>query len=88
MSRPQINPTTKATQAIWNDTKKVYEVWDGATTGTLVNVDYDYVSVAYPAATTEVYTFKTGGAAGTTVATVTVEYTDATKNFISTVTKV
>lgn len=49
---------------------------------------YDYISVAYPVATTEVYTFKTGGAGGSTVATVTVVYTDSTKTNLSTVTKV
>ena len=48
---------------------------------------YDYVSVAYPNATTEIYTFKTGGSGGTTVATVTVVYTDSTKEDLSTVTK-
>jgi hypothetical protein len=37
--------------------------------------DYDYVSVAYPINTTEVYTFYAGGASGTLVATVTVVYT-------------
>lgn len=48
---------------------------------------YDYVSVAYPLTTTEVYTFKVGGAGGTTVATVTIVYTDATKENLSTVTR-
>ena len=49
---------------------------------------FDYVSAAYPDTVTEVYTFKTGGAAGTTVATVTIVYTDSTKANLSTVTKV
>jgi len=49
--------------------------------------NYDYVSVAYPVATTEVYTFKEGGAGGTTVATVTIVYTDSSKQNLSTVTK-
>jgi hypothetical protein len=48
----------------------------------LVNVAYDYVSVTYPIATQEVYTFKSGGSGGTTVATVTVNYTDSTKENI------
>lgn len=48
---------------------------------------YDYVSVAYPLTTTEVYTFKVGGTGGTTVATVTIVYTDATKENLSTVTR-
>lgn len=49
---------------------------------------YNYVAVAYPTTTSEVYTFKTGGAGGTTVSTVTLEYTDSTKENLSTVTKV
>ena len=48
---------------------------------------YDYVSVAYPINTEEVYTFKTNGATGNTVATITIVYTDSTKDNISTVTK-
>lgn len=41
--------------------------------------EYDYVAVTYPVATQEVYVFKTGGVSGTTVGTITVNYTDATK---------
>lgn len=54
----------------------------------LAGVKYDYVSVAYPDTVTEVYTFKYGGSGGTTSATITIVYTDATKEFLSTVTKV
>lgn len=53
----------------------------------LIDVVYDYIAVAYPLATTEVYTFKSGGAGGSTVATVTLVYTDATKSYLSTATK-
>lgn len=49
----------------------------------LLNVQYDYVSVAYPNATTETYTFKTGGSSGTTVRVITVTYTDSTKENLS-----
>lgn len=49
---------------------------------------FDYVSNSISPATTETYTFKTGGASGTTVATVTIVYTDSTRVDISTVTKV
>lgn len=45
----------------------------------LVKVAYDYVAVSYPVNTQEVYAFKTGGSGGTTVATVTVNYVDASK---------
>jgi len=40
---------------------------------------YDAGAVTYPSATQEVYTFRTGGIAGTIVATVTLNYVDATK---------
>ena len=56
-------------------------------TSGLILPNYDFISVAYPLTTQEVYTFKTGGSGGITVATVTVNYTDATKNNISTVAK-
>lgn len=55
--------------------------------GSLVIDKYDYVSVAYPTATSEVYTFRTGGSAGTRTATVTLNYTDATKESLSTATR-
>ncbi len=48
--------------------------------------DYDYLAVAYPAADTETYTFKTGGAGGTTVGLLTVVYADSTKENLLTVT--
>ncbi len=48
---------------------------------------YDYVSVDYPTATTEVYTFREGGSGGVVVATVTITYTDASKSDLSTVEK-
>lgn len=47
---------------------------------------WDYLSLSISSAT-ETYTFKTGGASGTTVATVTIVYTDATRADILTVTK-
>lgn len=49
--------------------------------------DYDYIGVSYPIATQEVYVYKTGGSGGTTLATLTVDYTDSTKENISAVTK-
>ena len=48
---------------------------------------YDFISVAYPLDTQEIYTYKTGGSGGTVVATITVNYTDATKNTLSNVYK-
>lgn len=49
----------------------------------LIKFDFDYYSVTYPSATQEVYTYKRGGASGTTVGTITINYTDGTKQFIS-----
>jgi len=53
--------------------------------GSLVNVAYDYVISNYAGATSDVHTYKTGGSGGTTVKTVTINYTDSTKTVISTV---
>ena len=53
----------------------------------LIPTGFDYIAAAYPVATTEVYTYKSGGASGSTVGTVTVVYTDATKTVLSSVTK-
>ena len=66
-------------------TKTLLDV--SATFTGLINFTWDYVSVAYPDTITEVYTYKTGGSGGTTVATVTIVYTDTTKSALSTVTK-
>lgn len=48
---------------------------------------YDYIGVTYPDGVTEVYTYRTGGASGTIVATVTVVYTTTSKEYILSVTK-
>lgn len=55
--------------------------------GGLITEVWDYLVVTYPTATTELYTFKTGGSGGTTVNAVTITYTDSTKASISTVVK-
>ena len=62
-------------------------MWDGSVTSGLNIAAYDYVGVGYPTSTSETFTFKTGGSSGTTVATVTLVYTDATKADLSSVTK-
>lgn len=49
--------------------------------------EYDFLGVTYPDSVTEVYVFKTGGSGGTTVGTLTVVYTDATKANLLSVTK-
>jgi hypothetical protein len=48
------------------------------TTG-LVPFVFDYIAADYSGGTADVYTYKTGGSGGTTVATITVNWTDATK---------
>lgn len=53
----------------------------------LVSQKYDYLSRSLTNSTTETYVYKIGGSAGTTVATVTVVYTDTTLATISTVTR-
>ena len=75
--------------------QKFFESGDGNTTvrvgtveGLLSGISYDYLSASYPDQTTEIFTYKLGGSGGTTVATVTIVYTDSTKENISTVTKV
>ena len=73
--------------------RKFYETPDGdvaVRTGIftgLIDFAYDYVEVTYPTATSEVYEFKIGGSGGTSLATVTLVYTDSTKVNLSTVTK-
>lgn len=72
---------------------KFSETSDGGTSvkvsqfNKLVTEEFDYIVATYPDTVTEVYTYKIGGSGGTTVATVTVVYTDDTKEFVSTVTK-
>jgi hypothetical protein len=46
---------------------------------------HDYIATTYPTDSSEVYTFKTGGSGGTTVATITITYTDDTKENLLTV---
>lgn len=48
---------------------------------------YDYIAVAYPNSTTETYTYKSGGSGGTTLATITIVYSDSTKANITSVAK-
>lgn len=60
---------------------------DVTSVNSLVSERYDYIGVTYPTGTSEVYTFRYGGVAGTIVATVTVVYTTATKELLSSVTK-
>ena len=68
------------------DTGLATEVTLEAVAG-LVTLPYDYIAATYAPASSETYTFKTGGSGGTTVATVNIVYTDSTKSVLTSVTK-
>lgn len=51
----------------------------------LYGIEYDAIDVDESGATTDVFTYYTGGLAGTVVATVTVTYTDNTKEIQDTI---
>lgn len=55
-----------------------------ATSAGFITSPYDYKALAQTS-TTDVWTYKSGGAGGTLVATKTITYTDATKSVISTI---
>ena len=55
--------------------------------GLLDGIDYDYISIAYPTDTTEVYSYKKGGVSGDVVVTITLTYTDSGKSRLSSVVK-
>ncbi len=55
--------------------------------GILVPYNYDYIGYTNTNTTTDTYVYKTGGSGGTTVATITIVFTDTTKSQISTVTR-
>lgn len=58
----------------------------GVDQGSLLSgLSFDYIAATYPTATSEVYTYKTGGSGGTTVATITVTYSDSTKEQVTSV---
>ncbi len=74
-SENRINPATEETL---DDVKD-------AILGLTGGIIWDEINVTYPNTTTEVYTFLEDSS---TVQVITIVYTDATKEFISTVTKI
>ena len=48
--------------------------------GGIEGINWDYFKTTYPDSVTEVYKFYEGGSGGTLLATVTLTYTDYTKN--------
>ncbi len=76
-------PTGAATSANQTNGSQIAKI-----ANTLVTSPFDYIGATYPDTSTEVYTYKTGGSGGTTVAVVTVVYSDpVTKAIIASVTK-
>lgn len=55
--------------------------------GLLDGVVFDTIVASYPSVTVEVYEYKLGGVSGTLNATVTVTYTNSSKEVVSTVVK-
>lgn len=53
----------------------------------LAAISFDVISITYPSVSSEVYALVSGGATGTTQATFTVLYSDATKYRVTSVTK-
>lgn len=48
---------------------------------------HDYIAATYPTTSQEVYTYRLGGVSGIVVGVITVNYTDATKEILSSVVK-
>lgn len=59
----------------------------GSSGGGLVTSSYDYIAYTNTNSTTDTYVYKSGGSGGTTVATVTIVFTDTSKQQMSTVTR-
>lgn len=75
---------TQVIKGSYNESQEALQVTN---LGSLVPESFDFISASYPSATQEVYTYKTGGSGGTTVATVTINYVDATKEQIVDITR-
>ena len=60
-------------------------VTQGESGSLLEGITFDYIAATYPTTSSEVYTYRNGGSGGTVVATVTVTYSDATKETLTSV---
>jgi hypothetical protein len=74
-------PSTELTISHLDDSIQTYPQ------NTLVAVAFDAITVEETSSIIETYKYRTGGAAGSIVATVAVTYTDASKEMISSVVK-
>lgn len=79
-----VTANTGLSQPLTDTQLRASSVPTAETTGLVPKV-YDYLSANFAGATADVYTYKTGGAGGSTTATLTVNWTDATKLVLSTV---
>lgn len=71
-----------------DDNGKVRSRVQGLPSGNILEgISFDYVSASYPNDVTEVYNYYLGGIAGTLMTTITVVYTDSTKEQITTLEK-
>jgi len=78
MTMPSGRIPTRGSQS----TPQVARVWNS-----LLQAPFDYIGATYPDTVTDVYTFKSGGASGTTIATLTIAYVDSTKQALYSLTK-
>lgn len=72
-------------QQSYDETTKSLKV--SSISGVLVSEQFDFIGVTYPSSTQEVYTYRLGGISGTIVATVTINYTNASKENLLNVSK-
>lgn len=73
----KVNPSGALTVEVSGDV--LTAILDRSSGTVLSGVDWDYFSVSYPTSTQEIFRYYQGGAGGTLVRTVTMNYADATK---------
>lgn len=76
----------KSAEEVTQGDKSEYRLKFRPDEGILAGIKYDFVSNTI-ASDTETWVFKTGGASGTTVATIVIVYTSSSREDISTVTR-
>lgn len=86
MTTPPYN-SDQAILRAFDPTTDSFRTSGGSSGGLLDGVVFDTITATYPSATTEVYAYRTGGVSGTINATVTVTYTDSTKDILLNVVK-
>ena len=72
----------KVVSYTWNSTSGE---WERAVKNLTSGVDFDYIDAQQTDEDTDTYVFKTGGSGGTTVRTITINYTDANKTTVDNV---